>query len=480
MFNIVNLPTESLRPNDYNPNMMTHDEFEELVCEVKRLKRIPKPIVVRKEGQDYSIIDGEHNWKAAQEAGLKKLPCEIVEADDFESMFQTFKRNQHGTHNPVKLGKMFQRMMKEKNLSQRELAKEMSISEGTVRNSLEYVKASAVRNDYAFEKLSIPQVRTYNRLPRIISDIWLNCGADPKKSGLYWRFDEDEDEDPEAVVGWGSVDESYADPLFWQGMDYKHSPKDFEERLKKIHGWKHLEQIYSWEVKGEKCQIREYTKIFYRDDFSIKEARQFSELMFSYVIDTDSKPPRFRLDPEEFKELFWEATKKCKTYDDFSQFLKASLAEKTGIIIRDSRDAKTRLQEIEIGQEAPDYIQESRLSVTSKYILWKTEGPEWKKREIAQMEGYKGIIPDDKIKGLLFIATRRDELISKFGNKSDIEIAREIAMSFPIHRKEQDIEAIETLANRLVLLTKRELLTLYECINYMASLKGLADVLNSM
>src|SRR3972149_8603943 len=90
------IPTSDIRPNDYNPNRMSEEEFAELVGEVKHLGRLPKPVVLRQNAEGYLIVDGEHNWRAAREAGLESIPCEVIDADDFEAMRQTYKRNQHG------------------------------------------------------------------------------------------------------------------------------------------------------------------------------------------------------------------------------------------------------------------------------------------------------------------------------------------------------------------------------------------------
>ncbi len=127
-----------------------------------------------------------HTREAAEELGWTELPCQIMEIDDFEAMRQTLKRNQHGSHNPLREGEMFTRMMAERNLSQRELAKEINISEATVRTALLYPKALQLRISYAgdesqardeIETLTTRQIRAYIKLPPVVRDRWCDSGA---------------------------------------------------------------------------------------------------------------------------------------------------------------------------------------------------------------------------------------------------------------------------------------------------------------
>jgi ParB/RepB/Spo0J family partition protein len=176
---VTTLPIDCISPNSYNPNEMTETGFDELVAEVRKLGRLPKPVVVRADSSKsgYKIVDGEHSWRAAKEVGFEKIECEIVEVDDFEAMSQTYKRNQHGSHNPVKLGQMFEKMCSDRLVSIRKLARTISVSEGTVRNAINYARAARLRSGYAFETLNQDQVRLYLRLPCPINDLWLDSGA---------------------------------------------------------------------------------------------------------------------------------------------------------------------------------------------------------------------------------------------------------------------------------------------------------------
>src|SRR5262245_41204574 len=82
---VCTLPVSSIQVNDYNPNEMTPDQQAELEKEIAHLGRLPKPVVVRRTGEDtYLVIDGEHSLRAAVKLGHTEVPCEVVEADDFE------------------------------------------------------------------------------------------------------------------------------------------------------------------------------------------------------------------------------------------------------------------------------------------------------------------------------------------------------------------------------------------------------------
>jgi ParB-like chromosome segregation protein Spo0J len=189
---IVMLPVRHLRANPWNPNVLSEEEQRAMLEEVHRLGRPAEPIVVRRlRKHDYQIIDGENNWEAAKKDGQVEVPCEIVKVDDFEAMRQTFQRNQHGTRDPLLTGRLFQRMLDQRNMSPnlagsslRKFAAEINVNEATLRNYLLYARAAEVRNGYAPEtaddtigKLSVAQVRRYLELPEGRRDEWLDRGG---------------------------------------------------------------------------------------------------------------------------------------------------------------------------------------------------------------------------------------------------------------------------------------------------------------
>jgi len=188
----VMIRTDRLVPNDYNPNRHTPQQVAEHKAEVERLGRIPKPIVVHP-GDDgaYVIIDGEHSWNIARELGYEEVPCEVVEVDEFEARMQTFKRNQGGRNDRVKLGRMFRAMMDIQakrdgaRPSCRRFAGAIRIPEATARSRLDYARAADLRTrcapttaDADITQLTVQQVKLYIELPDTIRDRWLNAGGD--------------------------------------------------------------------------------------------------------------------------------------------------------------------------------------------------------------------------------------------------------------------------------------------------------------
>ena len=80
---------DELKPNDYNPNVMSDDDYGTLVRNIKEYGML-QPLLVRK---DNVIIDGFHRWKASKEAGLEKLWCVVIETDEEEAKLRTLEFN---------------------------------------------------------------------------------------------------------------------------------------------------------------------------------------------------------------------------------------------------------------------------------------------------------------------------------------------------------------------------------------------------
>lgn len=183
---IQQIPIGAIKPNSWNPNRMGDGEFAELVAEVKHLGRLPKPVIVRRDGDTWEIVDGEHGWRAAQASGLESVPCEVIEATDFEAMRQTYKRNRHGIHSKVLEGRMFRSMRDARKISNRELASELDMSEGTIRNAIAYAELAdmvGAHIDSAFiDSMKVRDVRNAVLFGPAIASLWIKGGCNSVES----------------------------------------------------------------------------------------------------------------------------------------------------------------------------------------------------------------------------------------------------------------------------------------------------------
>ncbi len=107
--NITMLQTNSIVPNEYNPNVVEENIMEQLYKDIERVG-IKQPVIVRRHPTHrdrYIIVDGEHRWKAATHLKINDVPCEIVEIDENEAKIMTITMNRlRGEFDSIKLAEV--------------------------------------------------------------------------------------------------------------------------------------------------------------------------------------------------------------------------------------------------------------------------------------------------------------------------------------------------------------------------------------
>lgn len=82
------IPVEELRPNTWNPNAMSDDEFDRLCREIVDVGFLDPLIVVPVSENDgppyYRILGGEHRYRAAQVLGMEAVPCIVLSEPRFQ------------------------------------------------------------------------------------------------------------------------------------------------------------------------------------------------------------------------------------------------------------------------------------------------------------------------------------------------------------------------------------------------------------
>jgi ParB family chromosome partitioning protein len=159
-----NLPIEFIKPNSLQPRKYFDKDLLTQLADSIRDKGILQPIVVRKiKGKDklWQIIAGERRWRAAQIAGLDKIPVHIKNIKDEEVDIVALIENiQRENLSPIDEAKGYKRVMEQFSITQEELAKTMHRSRAYIANFIRLLSLPIdVQKLLESKKITIGQVR---------------------------------------------------------------------------------------------------------------------------------------------------------------------------------------------------------------------------------------------------------------------------------------------------------------------------------
>lgn len=131
-----------IEPNNNQPRKnFNEDKIHELAESIKQHGLI-EPLIVQKGKKGfYTIIAGERRWRAAREAGIKEIPVVVKEYSDQQVMEIALIENiQREDLNAIEEAEAYERLIKDFNLKQDEVAERVSKSRVAITNSLRLLK----------------------------------------------------------------------------------------------------------------------------------------------------------------------------------------------------------------------------------------------------------------------------------------------------------------------------------------------------
>ena len=153
-----------LEPNSQQPRLQIDDRRLEELARSIRANGIIQPIVVRKTGNGFQIIAGERRWRAAQRAGLLKVPIvvrDLADASDTRLLEMALIENiQREDLNPIEEALAYQRLVAEFGLKQDDIATQVGKDRSSIANYVRLLKLpEEVRNELASGALSMGHAR---------------------------------------------------------------------------------------------------------------------------------------------------------------------------------------------------------------------------------------------------------------------------------------------------------------------------------
>jgi ParB family chromosome partitioning protein len=133
-----------LSPNDQQPRLHMDDARLEELAQSIRANGIIQPILVRRIGTGYRIIAGERRWRAAQRAGLHKVPVvirDVAEGSEKQLLELALIENiQRENLNPVDEAIAYQRLADEFGLTHDQIAAAVGKDRSSVANFIRLLK----------------------------------------------------------------------------------------------------------------------------------------------------------------------------------------------------------------------------------------------------------------------------------------------------------------------------------------------------
>ena len=136
------IDVDRIAPNAGQPrNLFNENSLEELAASIRE-HGVVQPVVVRSLGDGrFELVAGERRWRAAQRAGLTRIPAVVREAEKHESLELALVENiQREDLNPVDEAMAYQRLLSEFGMTQEEVARRVGKNRASVANTLRLLK----------------------------------------------------------------------------------------------------------------------------------------------------------------------------------------------------------------------------------------------------------------------------------------------------------------------------------------------------
>ena len=159
---LTELPVGEIRPNPYQPRMDFDPVKIRELAESIQEKGILQPLIVSKKEDGYELVVGERRLRAANRAGLTKVPCILMDVSEKELIEIALVENlQRDDLDPIEEAQAYALMIERFHLSQSEVAQRVGKDRSSVTNSLRLLRLpEPVRKLMREGKLTAGHART--------------------------------------------------------------------------------------------------------------------------------------------------------------------------------------------------------------------------------------------------------------------------------------------------------------------------------
>lgn len=189
------MPLDRLKPNPFQPRRDFDQEALEELAESMKRNGLMQPLVIRKDGSDFTIIAGERRFRAARLAGFEQVPVIVMDEVDDAAMLELalVENLQREDLNPLETADAYRTLIEKCGLTQGQLAQRVGKSRTAVTNSLrllglpdkikEYIRRGKLSEGHARAILAVDNEDERVKLAEHIINDSLSVRESERKAG---------------------------------------------------------------------------------------------------------------------------------------------------------------------------------------------------------------------------------------------------------------------------------------------------------
>ncbi len=149
---VLHIRIEDIRPNPHQPRTVFPPEELRALSDSIRQNGILQPLTVRQYGNLYELIAGERRLRAAKLAGLRSVPCIVMEINDRNSAILALVENiQRQDLNYFEEAAALEKLITYYGMTQEDAAVQLGRAQSTVANKLRLLRLTEKEKNYILE-----------------------------------------------------------------------------------------------------------------------------------------------------------------------------------------------------------------------------------------------------------------------------------------------------------------------------------------
>lgn len=141
---IVEIPLAEIRPSPLQPRKRFDDKTLDELASSIRAQGVLSPVIVRQAPGGYELVAGERRVRAAERAGLERVPAVIREISNAGMLEVALIENlQREDLNPIEEAEVYRRLTEEFGLTQEDVATRVGRDRASITNTLRLLKLPA-------------------------------------------------------------------------------------------------------------------------------------------------------------------------------------------------------------------------------------------------------------------------------------------------------------------------------------------------